>query len=101
MTSRKWGTPEEVERRNRIRIALWAYAYEIMDDPLVTDAEFDALGLLIDPSLTTGNRKLDRFFEEHFTPSTGMWVRNHPDQRGLHRLYQHHRSIHADIRFRK
>lgn len=82
-----WGSPEEIERRNRIRIAVWAYAYEFMDDPLVSDAEFDALALQINPSVSTGNRKLDRFFRSEFSPATGMWVRKHPDQRGLHRIY--------------
>jgi hypothetical protein len=82
-----WGSPEEIERRNRIRIAVWAYAYEIMDDTLVSDAEFDALALKIDPTVSTGNRKLDRFFRAEFSPATGMWVRKHPDQRGLHRTY--------------
>ncbi len=36
-----WGTPAEVERRRRILLALWAYAYEC-GDPLVEDAEYDS-----------------------------------------------------------
>lgn len=82
-----WGSPEEVERRNRIRLATWAYAYEMLDDPVATDAEFDALCLAIRPEMSTGNPKLDAFFKRHFSPATGMWVRLHPDQRGLHRTY--------------
>ena len=31
------------ETRARINVALYAYAYEIKDDPLVSDAEFDEL----------------------------------------------------------
>ena len=88
-----WGTPEEIERRNRIRLAVWAYAYEFLDDPLVSDEEFDALALQINPAVKTGNRKLDRFFATEFSPSTGMWVRKHPDQRGLHRTYKRLKAL--------
>ena len=31
----------ERERRRRINVALWAYAYEERDDPIVDDATFD------------------------------------------------------------
>lgn len=82
-----WGSDEEVERRNRIRLAVWAYAYEAHDDPIATDAEFDGLAATIRPEMSTGNPKLDRFFATEFSPITGMWVRAHPDRRGLHRIY--------------
>lgn len=82
-----WGSPEEVERRNRIRLATWAYAYELLDDPVASDAEFDALCLAIRPEVPTGHKALDHFFATEFSPATGMWVRKHPDQRGLHRTY--------------
>lgn len=88
-----WGTREEIERRNRIRLSVWAYAYEFMDDTMVPDAVYDALSLEIDPSVTTGNRRLDRFFATEFSPSTGMWVRKHPDLRGLHRTYERIKSL--------
>lgn len=88
-----WGTPEEVERRNRIRLSIWAYAYEILDDPIVSDAAFDELALKIDPNVPTGNKKLDAFFKKEFSPATGMWVRKHPDQRGLFRAYMRTRSL--------
>ena len=83
-----WGTPEEVERRNRIRIAVWAYAYEIANDSLVDDAAFDALALQIRPEMDTGWPRGDAFFREHFSPATGMWIRNHPDLPGIRRLYR-------------
>ena len=46
-----WGSPVEVERKRRINLALWAYAYEVQDDPLVDDATFDREARLVDPSI--------------------------------------------------
>jgi hypothetical protein len=53
----------------------------------MSDHEFDALCLRINPQMATGNRKIDAFFRKHFNPATGMWVRKHPDKPGLHHLY--------------
>lgn len=86
-SSKQWGSPVEVERRNRIRLSVWAYAYEVLDDPLVSDELFDTVAAQIDPTMPTGSKTLDAFFKAEFSPSTGMWVRKHPDQRGLHRVY--------------
>lgn len=79
-------TPVERERRNRIRLAVAAYAYEVLNETIMPDAEFDALAMKIEPSMSTGHPVLDRFFMEHFDPFTGLWVRKHPDQAGLHRI---------------
>lgn len=76
----------EVERRNRIRVAAAAFAYEYEDDPIMSDADFDALCLKIDTRIATGNPELDRFFKEKFDPYTGVWVRDHPYKDGLRRL---------------
>lgn len=78
-----WGTPEEVERRRRIRVSAWAYAYEVLDTELVPDPVFDREAYLIDPSISTGHKVLDRFFREEFAAFTGQWVRLHPEQRKL------------------
>lgn len=75
-----------VERRRRIRVAAWAYAYEVMNESLVSDHVFDAECLKVDLSVSTGDKKMDAWFKKHFDPSTGMWVRNHPDQAGLARI---------------
>lgn len=80
-------TPVEIEKRNRIRLSVFAYAYEVMNDSLISDADFDTLSLRIDPKVETGNKKLDRFFAKHFDPSTGMWVTKHPEKRLLHAAY--------------
>lgn len=77
------------EKKKRILISLWAYAYEIEDAPMVSDAEYDKLSTEIDPSITTGNEVLDKFFKEEFSPNTGMWVRKHPKLHKLKRLYKY------------
>lgn len=78
--------PVNLEIRRRIRVALSAYVYEFYSTAIMTDAEYDELSQLIDPSIVTGKPKLDQFFKEEFTPSTGMWIHKHPDLGGLHRL---------------
>lgn len=77
-----------VETRNRIKIAVAAYAYEFRDDPIISDSEFDELALKIDKSVRTGNEELDSFFSKHFQPDTGMWIYRHPELRKLEYLYQ-------------
>ncbi len=83
----------EVEIRNRILVAVYAYAYEAMDDCLVDDRAWDALALSVRPETRTSyrgrdNRALDRFFREEFSPDTGLWVHRHPDKEGLKRIYR-------------
>lgn len=74
-----WGSPIEVERRRRIRVATWAWAYERYDSPLASDARFDEQSYLIDPSIATGHEKLDVFFRTRFAACTGQWVYKHPE----------------------
>jgi len=75
------------ETRTRIKVAVAAYAYEVMDDPIMSDAEFDRLARAIRPSVMTGNFACDMFFATAFDPSTGSWVRSHPGYGKLHGLY--------------
>lgn len=75
------------QTRLRIRVAVAAYAYEMMDDPIMSDATYDTLARQIDPRKPTCNLLMDRFFRAHFSPHTGSWVRQHPDLAGLHRVY--------------
>jgi hypothetical protein len=81
-----WGTVVEVERRNRIRVLLWAYAYEILDRPLVDDAKFDEVCAAIDVSVNTG--RYDEWFRAEFNPSTGLWIHHFPDLNGIRDLYR-------------
>lgn len=77
----------EKEKRNRINVALWAYAYEIMNDPIVSDKEYDDISLQINPQISTNNPIMDNFFKKEFSIDTGMWIYNHPDLAGLTRIY--------------
>ncbi len=83
----RWGSRVERERRNRIRLAVYAYAYELRDESLVTDHEFDQLARIIDPTVTTGNAALDHFFATRFTPDSGMWIHQHPALDGIATIY--------------
>jgi hypothetical protein len=82
-----WGSPQEIERRRRILVSVWAYAYEIMDDPIVSDSVFDTESRAIDLNKETGDDALDFWFSENFNPDTGQWVHDHPDKTGLHKWY--------------
>ena len=76
------------ETRNRIRLAVAAWAYETHDDPLMSDAEFDHLALSIDLNTSTARPDMDKWWRENFNPSTGMWVLRHPETEGLERIYR-------------
>ena len=85
-----WGTEVERERRNRIRLAVYAYAYEFMNESLIPDSEYDQLSREINPSISTGNKKMDKFFREKFEPDTGMWIRSHPEILRINQIYREH-----------
>lgn len=86
-TPAKWGSPVEIERKNRIKLSVAAYAYEFEDDPIMSDHAFDELAKQIDVRMDTANETLDAFFRKHFEAYTGSWVHNHPDIPGLQRIY--------------
>jgi len=75
----KCGTPVEIERHNRIMVAIWAYAYEFENDSMVSDEIFDATCRAIDTSVSTGHKILDEWFKNEFMPDTGMWIHKHPE----------------------
>ena len=52
------------EIRNRIRLSVAAYAYEMRNESIMDDAEYDRLSKEIDVSETTGNKKMDNFFKK-------------------------------------
>lgn len=76
-------------RRDRIRIAVAAWAYENKHRETMTDAEYDQLSERVHSqrNVATGNHRLDRFFQREFNPDTGLWVHRHPDTKGLERIY--------------
>ena len=83
-------------KRARIRIALFAYAYEFKNDSIVSDTQYDKEARELDYTTETDNKELDDFFRKEYTPDSGMWVRKHPDVATgkLEGLYQYiRRSI--------
>lgn len=76
------------ETRNRIRVSVAAYAYEIATDPTMSDADFDELCLKINPDESTGRAEEDLFFLLDFAPHTGSWVHRHPDKAGLKMIFE-------------
>lgn len=68
-----------LERKNRQRLALAAYAYEFKADSIMSDDEFDKLSLKIRPQMKTGNELIDKFYREQFHPDTGQWIHDHPE----------------------
>lgn len=81
----RWGSPIERERRRRIRLCLWAYAYEIANAPIASDEQFDREAMASDPTIETG--KFDDWWRANFVPYSGQWINSHPDLPGLKRLY--------------
>ena len=75
------------EIRNRVRLTVAAYAYEFFNTQLMTDHEFDALALSINPRISTGNDKLDEFFRTEFVTFSGVWIHNHPDLDSTRKAY--------------
>lgn len=76
-------------RRDRIRVAVAAWAYEKGPTPSMSDQEYDALSLRVHKyrKVATGNSRLDNFFKRHFDHYTSLWIHKHPDQEGLRRIY--------------
>jgi len=75
------------EIRRRIKVSVWAYAYEFLDKSLVSDEKFDEECYRINPDLVTGNELLDTWFKTEFAPYTGSWIRNHPELDKIAELY--------------
>jgi hypothetical protein len=83
----KYRPAETKERGLRIRLSVAAYAYEYENDSIMSDAEFDDLCMQVNLEQGTGYRKLDNYFRKEFIPDTGLWIRKHPDKRGLSTIY--------------
>jgi hypothetical protein len=82
-----WGTQVEREIRRRIVLSVAAYSYEYEDESVMSDAEFDKMSLEVQPRMKTGNDEMDRFFKNNFDPSTGQWIRKHPEISRIKRIY--------------
>lgn len=82
-----WGTEIELERHRRIKVSVWAYAYEFMNISLVDDHIFDAACYKVNKALGTGNKVMDDFFKNEFEPYTGSWIHRHPGLMGIKDIY--------------
>ena len=76
-----------LERKNRIRLSLAAYAYEFKSDSIMSDGDFDDLAKKINPEMKTGSDLLDNFFKTEFGPDTGQWIHLHPELDKLEAIY--------------
>jgi hypothetical protein len=83
----KWGSPVEKQTHLRIKLSIAAYAYEIENSEIMSDAEFDKKCLEVDTSIDTGNEVMDRFFREQFDSSTGQWIHRHPELNEVKQTY--------------
>lgn len=75
----KYSEEIDIQTRIRVKLTVAAYAYEILGESIMTDAEFDKLARKVDLSVDTRRPDLDEFFRKEFSPSTGMWIHKHPD----------------------
>jgi hypothetical protein len=68
-------------KRMRIRISIFAYAYEMLAANIISDSDYDQLSILVHNTrnISTDNLIYDNFFREEFDKDTGMWIRKHPD----------------------
>ena len=76
------------EIKNRIKISVAAFAYEYLNSPIMSDADFDSLSQQIDITKQTGDKTLDTFFEKYFTPDSGVWIHKHPEKNKIEYLYK-------------
>lgn len=76
----------DTETRNRIRLSVAAYAYELLGESIMSDAEFDELAKKIDVTIDTRRPDMDAWFRQNFQPHTGMWIHNHPEKNRLRYL---------------
>lgn len=72
-------TISEIEKHRRIKLCLWAYCYEILNKPLVSDAKFDSEALKVDLNVNTDRPDLDDWFRKNFQTYTGQWIYTHPE----------------------
>jgi predicted small secreted protein len=85
-----WGSKVEREVRRRIKLSIAAYAYEVANNEIMSDAEFDKMCLAVDLKVDTGNKLLDSYFKENFDPSTGQWIHKHPELDKIANLYRNY-----------
>jgi hypothetical protein len=83
-------SPSEKETRKRIKIAVAAYAYEVHNNPIMSDDEYDRLAKSIDTMVPTSRPDLDDWFMNNYHAHTGMWIWQHPELQQIGELYARH-----------
>lgn len=67
------------ETRRRVCLTVWAYAYEVANDPLVDDETFDRIARQVNIREVTDRADLDAWWVINFDPNTGLWIHQHPE----------------------
>lgn len=80
-------------RRDRIRISMFAYAYDILGEPLVSDSDYDSLAKTLDNTTSTDNEIMDTFFKEEYVNHSGMWIHKHPQLERIRQLVLRYKTI--------
>lgn len=76
------------ETRRRIKLSVWAYAYEVRNIALVNDGLYDFQSSLVDLSKSTNRPDLDFWFNCNFDPCTGIWIHKHPELDKIINLFE-------------
>jgi hypothetical protein len=80
-------TPE-AQKKLRMHLSMWAYAYESKSFSIVSDEEFDFAARQVDLGIETDRPDLDDWFFKNFSIQTGKWIHNHPDLARFERIWQ-------------
>lgn len=86
----KWGSPKEIETRRRIKLLIWAYAYEKAGNSIVSDAVFDREARKVNVDIATDRPDLDKWFKENFVEHTGSWIYCFPELDRIKEIYSEH-----------
>jgi hypothetical protein len=82
-----YNTPAE-QKKLRIRLAVFAWAYENYNKSFIDDHTYDSLSRKVDLSIPTDRKNLDKWFASNFNPDTGMWIHNHPELGGIDQIVE-------------
>lgn len=78
----------EIEKKRRIKLSIWAFAYEFKNHSIVSDAVFDVTARQVNLSIATNRLDLDYWFRAFFDPSTGVWIHKHPELDKIRNIYE-------------
>lgn len=70
----------------RIKVALAAYAYEILNTSVISDSQYDHYSSLINIAQSTDNKELDLWFKNNYTKESGMWIHRYLNKERLHNM---------------